>query len=290
VPRTKSIWERFSVPQQQLLAELGQLLSTLPATTPVVVHSDILRTGIPDGLSDSEQQCNAWIEILVSAASGRPLLLPTFNYDFARTRLFDPTRDLGQVGRLSRYCTERYAALRTRTPIFNFCILNNDGISLAPESNPFGPGSTFAMLDRRNAAVVFLGADMIANTFIHYVEEQLQVGYRYLKPFPGRIADGADLTSIDFCFRVRPLVTDAVVYGDLGEHELQEKGMLRAATVGHSAAMMYRTNDYMNIVGAAMRKDELHVLTPESRAMTEELYRRYGRPLTFEKLERVSPA
>jgi len=34
-----------------------------------------------------------------------------------------------------------------------------------------------------------------------------------------------------------------------------------------------------------MRKDELHVLTPVFRPMMDELNRRYGRPLTFEKLE-----
>ncbi|HVJ53580.1 MAG TPA: AAC(3) family N-acetyltransferase [Aliidongia sp.] len=281
----RSIWERFAVPRQGLSAELAALFSPLPPGTPILVHSDLLRIGIPDGLTEPEAQCEAWIALLMEAAGNRPVLLPTFNYDFPRTRLFDPARDPGQIGALSRHCVEHHAALRTRTPIFNFCVFGNDDLPLAAEAEPFGPESLFATLHERNAAILFLGADMIANTFIHYVEERLDIGYRYVKPFPGEIIEDGERRPIDFRYRVRPRIDGAVAYGDLGRPLLQEAGKLQIAAIGHGTAMMFRARDYVDLIGGRMQDDELYVLTPSSRAVIEELYRRHGRPLTLGKME-----
>jgi aminoglycoside 3-N-acetyltransferase len=281
----RSIWERFAVPRQRLSAELDLLFSPLPADTPILIHSDLLRIGIPDGLTEPEAQCEAWIVLLTEAAGKRPVLLPTFNYDFPRTRLFDPARDPGQTGALSRHCSLHYASLRTRTPIFNFCIFGNDGLPLAAQAEPFGPESLFATLHERNAAILFLGADMIANTFIHYVEERLDIGYRYVKPFLGEIVEDGSRQEIDFRYRVRPRVDGAVAYGDLGRSLLQEAGKLEAAAIGHGTAVMFRAQDYVDLIGGRMQDDELYVLTPSARAVTEELYHRHGRPLTLGKME-----
>ncbi len=280
-----SIWERFSVSRESFTAGLEALVSTLGPDTPIVVHSDMMRIGFIDAIGQPAEQAEAWIAALQAAAGGRPVLLPTFNYDFPRTRLFDPVRDPGQVGALSRHCTQHHADRRTATPVFSFCIFGNDDLPMAAAENPFGPDGLFARLHARNAAFLFLGADMIANTFIHYVEERLEVGYRYIKPFPGDVIEADLPRPIDFRYRVRPRVAGAVAYGDLGRAALEAAGLLRRATIGHGTAEMFRAQDYVDLIGGRMQADELHVLTAYSRAVTEELYRQHGRPLTLEKME-----
>lgn len=283
--RRMTIWERFSVPGQQVLSSLRDLTSRLPGGAPVLVHSDLLRVGVPDGIPAADGQCGRWLELLLDAADGRPLLIPTFNYDYCRTRRFDPQMDDAQVGAFGRYCAARFPSARTGTPVFNFCIFNNDGFSLAPVANPFGASSVFAEFHRRNGAIIFLGVGMIANTFIHYVEERLEIGYRYDKPFPGVVQwDGAPV-AVDFHFRVRPRAAGAVEYGLLGEDDMERAGLLRRVPAGLSSAMMVRAEDYMTVVGGAMREDELHVLTPNARAITKSLYDQHGRPLTVAAME-----
>ena len=283
--RRATVWERFCVPARHLAASLHQLLAPLPAAVPVLVHSDLLRVGVPDGIADPDGQCARWLDLLLEAAAGRPLLLPTFNYDYCRTRRFDPGADGGQVGALSRYCVARFPQARTATPVFNFCVFNDDGFGREPVANPFGEAGTFAELHRRNGAILFLGVGMIANTFIHYVEERLDIGYRYDKPFPGSVVRGGISSPLNFHFRVRPKIEGAVEYDRLGEEDLERAGLLRRAPVGLSTAMMVRADDYLSVVGGAMRRDELHVLTPRARAITMSLYQRHGRPLTLATME-----
>lgn len=286
--RRTTIWQRLSVPTQSLSLSLGELTAALPQDAPLLIHSDLLRVGVPDGIADPATQCERWLEILLDAAGGRPLLIPTFNYDYCRTRQFDPVADGAQVGALGRYCVTRFPHNRTRTPVFNFCVFNNDGFRLEPVANPFGDTSIFADFHRRNGAIVFLGVGMIANTFIHYVEEELDIGYRYDKPFPGAVIHNGTSVPLDFHFRVRPRTAGAVEYGLLGEDDMAAAGMLRQAPVGLSSAMMVRAADYVSVIGQAMRKDELHVLTPNARAITQSLYARYGRPLTLASMEATS--
>lgn len=286
--RRTTIWQRLSVSTQSLALSLGELSASLPGDAPLLVHSDLLRVGVPDGIADPNAQCERWLEVLLDAAAGRPLLVPTFNYDYCRTRRFDPLADQAQIGALGRYCTTRFPQSRTGTPVFNFCVFNNDGFRLEPVTNPFGNSSIFADFHRRNGAIVFLGVGMIANTFIHYVEEELDIGYRYDKPFPGIVVrDGASVP-VDFHFRVRPRTAGAVEYGSLGEDDMATAGMLRRVPVGLSTAMMVRAADYVSVIGGAMRRDELHVLTPNARAVTQSLYERYGRPLTLASMEATS--
>jgi hypothetical protein len=189
------------------------------------------------------------------------------------------------VGALGRHVAGCYAALRSRTPVFNFGIFEDDGFDPGPDPVPFGPDGIFARLHERNALVVFLGAGMIANTFIHHVEERLDIGYRYGKAFPGEIATPDGAQPVTLSFRVRPRRPYAVEYGDLGEAALEAAGLLRRAPVGLGTALAFQAQDYLRVVGAAMARDELHMLTPRSAAVTRELYREFGRPLTLERLE-----
>ena len=284
-PSARSIWQRLAVPRDAVRDALGGLFEGLDPATPIVVHSDLLRLGAPGGPADPALVAPAWLDLLREAAAGRPLLVPSFAYDFCRTGRYAPATDPAQVGALARHAVERHAGARTLTPVFNFCIFDNAGLPLGADPEPFGATGLFAELHRRNALVVFLGTGMLANTFIHYVEERLAIGYRYPKTFPGVIETAAGRQPIALTFRVRPRRTLAVEYGDLGEAALAEAGRLRRAPVGLGQGLAFRTEDYWRIVGGAMAEDELHVLTPRSAAVTRALYAEFGRPLTREALE-----
>jgi aminoglycoside N3'-acetyltransferase len=280
-----TIWQKLSVSRDQVRVSITNFVAALPKHAPVVVHSDLSRAGAPEGVANADECLHAWMQILLEAVEGRPLLIPTFNYDYCRTRLFDPLTDTGQVGALSSFCVRDYAKLRTSTPIFNFCIFNNDSLCCTPLSNPFGTGSTFAEIHRRNAAIVFLGVNLRANTFVHYVEELLNVGYRYPKPFPGEVLVDGHRVALDFVYRVRPLVPNAVEYGDMGEDDVEAAGLLTTTPVGRSFAKMVRAQEYVEVITEAISKNELHLLTPRARVITQQLYDKLGRPLSFEKME-----
>jgi aminoglycoside 3-N-acetyltransferase len=279
--------QRVVRPRAELLAELRRLVDGVERDAPIVVHSDFRRIGMPEGAGAAIGRI--WLDLLREMADPRPLLIPTFNYDFCTSGRFDPLADHSQVGALGRFCSMHHPESRTRTPVFNFCIFDNDRFDPSPETEPFGAGGIFAELEARNAAILFLGVGLGANTFVHRVEEAAGIGYRYMKRFRGVLVEGRRERPVDLAYRVRPLVSDAVEYGDLGEALVDAAGRLRRVPVGLGTGLAVRARDYAALVGDAIRADELHLLTPRSRAWTERLFAEFGRPLTIARMEGAAP-
>jgi aminoglycoside N3'-acetyltransferase len=276
---------RFATPAGPAIATLQAALKSVPADAPLLIHTDVMQLGMPDGATNRQAIAEGWLAIFRAAAGDRPILIPTFNYDFTGTRLYDPANTPGQVGSLSVHCAQAHAARRTLTPIFNFCVFGEAPFPRAPAAHPFSPTSAFGTLFDRDGAILFLGAGMIANTFVHFVETAADIGYRYLKPFPGEVVDGERRLPIDFAFPVRPRVPGAVAYGDLGEADLRAAGLLTEFEIGLTRGMAMGARAYHDLMRQRLARDELCLLTPASRAITTELYARYGRPLTLAKLE-----
>jgi len=252
----------------------------------IVLHTDLLRLRIGQRGVPLDRQMADLFHSIRDAFGGRTLLFPTFNYDYGQTRVYDPEADPCQVGALNEFVRRRHPALRTLTPIFNFCILDNRGFSLGPTEDPFSEESTFSEMARCSAAVAFLGASFGANTFLHYVEEAMSVGYRYQKPLPGVIRREGSDRPIAFHYRVRPQLEGAVEYDwERLEGGLAERDLLHEIPLGGGRLLWFRADRVLEAWSAHLAADELYFLTGQARATAERLYERFGRPLRYEAVE-----
>jgi aminoglycoside 3-N-acetyltransferase len=272
------------ITREQLLYGLSGFFGSI-ADVPVQIHSDIFKIGIVEKLKPRAEICEDYLKPLIKQANGRTLLFPTFNYDFCRDGIYDRQKSPGQVGALSEYLSREYAGQRTRTPIFNFCIIG-EGFDMVEKNNPFGENSTFAEVNKRNGVVAFLGAGFETNTYLHYMEESLVIGYRYLKPFKGKIIDNSKETNIELKYRVRPLIDGSAEY-DWPRliTELKEQSILKQIRVGNGLISYFESSQLFEFWWDRIKSDELFLLTDESRQTAQNLYAKHGQPLTYEKLE-----
>jgi aminoglycoside 3-N-acetyltransferase len=255
---------------------------------PLLLHTDLLRVGIVERMKPREEICIDYERIVLNTCEGRPLLIPTFNYDFCRNGVYDLARSIGQVGAFSAYVGTRYASQRSRTPVFNFCIFNGPQFDRKEVTNPFGTDSTFARLHSLDGTIAFMGASFESNTFLHYVEESLQVPYRYIKVFSGEIIENDLRSEWQLDYRVRPLKPLASEYDWLRlTDELQSQGILITTSAGNGDLLFYYTADLFDYWTSRMKADPHYLLTDRSRLVAEKLYRRFGDPLTFESMESV---
>ena len=252
----------------------------------VALHTDVAKIGIIDHIKSREQMLSDYLSVILETCEGRELLFPTFNYDFCQTGLYNVKSDPCQVGVLNEYVRQLHPNQRTLTPVFNFCVLNNRDFSLEPVDNPFSAQSTFGELVEYRSVVIFFGADFSSNTFIHHVEEIMDIGYRYIKPFPGTINLDGDRRRIVVQYRVRPLVNGAVDYDwDRLYGDLVANGILHGFPLGNGCLLGYRADHLLEYWSAKLQEDEFYLLTPTSRHRTEQLFERYGRPLRYEVME-----
>jgi aminoglycoside 3-N-acetyltransferase len=190
--------------------QIAELVSTL-GSGPLFVHSDPFRTArlVPRsrdrvGLLDSH------VEVLVDAAGDRGLWLPSFNYDFPKTRHFDMSNDPCQLGPLPEHFRQTAEEWRTPVPMFSV-----SGIGADPEihwgemTDPFGPESIFAKLYDQDGVVVYYGETFHYNTIVHHAERKAGgPAYRYDKVFPGIVVkeSGKEMPG-SLNYHVRPLGT-----------------------------------------------------------------------------------
>ncbi len=277
---------KFYIDPKKLKLELLEIEKEIPKNVPVMIHSDILEVGFPCETFSPENAGEMYEKIFMEVFGQRPVLFPTFNYDYCSKRVYDVERDLGQVGFLSKYMAQTHPNFRSRTPVFNYVILNNDTFSLDPSKEAFGVGSVFEQFFSRNGYVILLGVGILRCTPLMYVEAQRHCAYRYNKKFPGVIQFFDQSVDIDFSMPVRPLNPDIVDYSDILQVDMLHEGIMKEFSVGFSTAMTFESHQFFVFFSAKLDDDPFYPLTEKSKQECQSFVKSNG-PFTFEAFETV---
>lgn len=127
------------------------------------------------------------------------LIFPLFNFDFTSGTPFNLRQTKSQMGGLTEAARLRAGQARSGHPIYSFCALGKDAAALGEIDNQsgYGPDSPFDFLRDLDGKIGVLDLpDQNSMTFYHYVEEMLEVDYRYHKHFTGAYT-GWDGQTID---------------------------------------------------------------------------------------------
>lgn len=159
----------------------------------VLIHSNIKRTLVEyrrNKIAISPQDIlESFLDVIGPKGT---LLLPLFNFDFAKGVPFDIRNSESQMGALTEVGRKFSGAVRTGHPIYSFAVIGYkssefegiDNVSGYAEDSPFG------VLKRLNGKIGSLDLeDQNSMTFYHHVEEVKRVDYRYFKSFSGDYTD-----------------------------------------------------------------------------------------------------
>ena len=147
---------------------------------PVIVHTSLRAIGPIDGGADT--LLDALIEFF-TAGSGL-LCIPTHTWDESVMDLRNPR---SCIGTLPTVAAKRHDGIRTLNPTHSMMIFGNkrSAIELAEcdihINSPASPMGSMGKVHDMNGFVLLLGVGHESNTFLHCVEEMMQV--------PGRLTD-----------------------------------------------------------------------------------------------------
>jgi aminoglycoside 3-N-acetyltransferase len=165
----------------------------------VLLHGNIVRTIIQAQRAGAkltpEDILQSFLDALGPAGT---LLLPLFNFDFARGVPFDIRTTPSKMGVLTETGRAHPQAGRTGHPIYSFAVIGAKSQQFAGVDNysAYGKDSPFGMLREMNGKIAVLNLpDHESMTFYHHVEEMNAVPYRYHKEFSGAYTDAAGTTS-----------------------------------------------------------------------------------------------
>lgn len=257
---------------------------------PVLVHSDALNTLrlVPRNRNVIEL-ADSHIYKIEQLADGRSVWMPSFNYSFPSTRIFDVDNDPSEVGLISERFRNR-AQWRTTTPIFNFT-----GTGETPETphtnvkeiDPFGPDSSFETLTGLNGSILWYGAPIASATILHFVESRNKGPlYRYDKYFPGLVSTENQTVDVELKYHVRPrggplgydwprLNRDAFAAGVIQRLRLEVEADIYVSNAAH----------LVDFWAEKFSADPFYFLDSESRKWTEPLIEQLGRRFDIHDFE-----
>lgn len=187
------------------------------------------------------------------------ILVPTFTYSFTKTGIYDRTSTPGEVGRFGEEIRQSFPAkTRTLNPVFSLVDCDHilDGL-LISEASAFGPDSLWQRLGEIGHTCVNLNLPQpIITTYLHYLEAQHAVPYRYPKMFTGRIsADGHGWHDVNYEYYVRDLDRDTRWRREKIAAFLKAHGVLQDSGTGQVPLRWFHSSGMDEVLGRALRQD-----------------------------------
>jgi aminoglycoside 3-N-acetyltransferase len=194
-------------------ADLDASLASLPLEKGDVLflHSNIGFFGRAEGVADSRSLCELFFDALMRRVGHTgTLVVPVFTYSFPRREVFDPVGSASEMGMFAEWVRMHPEAVRSCDPCYSVAAIGAKASQLtedAPE-NSFSPESFFGRFYEENGIVLNLNFDA-GSTFLHYLERELQVPYRFDKTFEGYIREHGSIRQSKSTIYVRYMSSDS---------------------------------------------------------------------------------
>lgn len=175
-------------------ADLDAALTSLPLEQGDILflHSNIGFFGRASGVTNSGALCEMFFDALMRRiGSCGTVVVPTFTYSFPQKRVFNPDTAASEMGLFAEWTRQHPDAKRSCDPSYSVSAIGEKAELLTrnmPE-NSFSPDGFFGRFLDENGVVLNLNFDA-GSTFLHYLERELNVPYRFDKTFEGFIEQG----------------------------------------------------------------------------------------------------
>lgn len=151
----------------------------------VFVHSDLSKLSSKNNVIDICEDLFNSISGIIGKESS--LIVPTFTYEnFNKNRIFNNIETFSETGIFSEFIRLKKNSKRTNHPLFSLSGVGNnlDLIFKNVNRKSTGKGSPFERMLKFNVKILHIDIQLInACTFLHFIEEQMNVPYRYSKYF-----------------------------------------------------------------------------------------------------------
>jgi len=159
------------------------------------------------------------------------ICIRTWNWGFCHGKTFDYRNTPSEVGALGDVALKRKDFRRTKHPIYSFAVWGKHQNVLCEMDNKsaWGSDSPFAFFTENGGKQLMLSSTMWNSlTYVHYVEEQVGVKYRFPKDFTAPYIDENGIESIKtYSMNVRNLDLDINMNSEKFADDFYEKGILK---------------------------------------------------------------
>jgi aminoglycoside 3-N-acetyltransferase len=239
--------------------DLDVALNRLPVEKGDVVflHSNIGFFGRVEGASDSNTLCELFLSALMRRVGDYgTVVVPTFTYSFPRRQVFAPDETVSEMGLFAEWIRMHPSSIRSCDPSYSIAAIGHKAEMLTQNSpeNSFAPDGFFGRFLAENGVVMNMNFDS-GSTFIHYLERNSKVPYRFDKTFEGYIKEREIKRKAKNTISVRYMSDKATTPVFQEFHKLAiDAGYFHTAKLGRGQIGIIRSTDCERLVVATLPK------------------------------------
>ena len=227
----------------------------------VVMHSSVANFGIPEGALDRKAIVNGIFDaVLKVVGEGGTIVFPTFSYSFGSdkaNKYFDPSATPSVCGVLTEYARSCPESRRSCEPMLSVAAVGADAEALTADvsNRCLGSGSVWPRLMQKRAKICNLNLDP-GSTFIHYIESELRMPYRFDIPMNGVCVLNGNPAPYSVIYSGRDLSNPKSVTSRKRYFELAyERGLARKAKIGKGFISTVTFEKTYEFLRSALRDD-----------------------------------
>ena len=224
----------------------------------IFFHGDSMGLFQVKGSGPKEKTDFFWKCVIEFIGKNGTIIVPSFTYSINKKKIFDTNKTKSKIGQFSEDFRKNNLSGRTSDPIFSVCVYGKDKIKIKklPYSNSFGKNSIFDYLYLNNVKLICLGCGLEAVTFLHYVEQALNVPYRKFKIFNAKILDKKrKIINKKIKFFCIPDNKDYNYDLNILEKEMIKKRKICASNFGRIKSYSFKAVDFFTICKGILKKD-----------------------------------
>jgi aminoglycoside 3-N-acetyltransferase len=218
-----------------------------------------------------DEMCAMFLDAIVARIGADGVLaVPTFTYSFPRKEVFDLAETPSGMGGFAEWIRRHPDSRRSEDPCFSIAAIGGRAGAFTDDAaeNSFGPGSFFDRFHKAGGKILNFNFDA-GSTYVHYVERELGVPYRFDKTFHGILRrDGRDKEARSTIW-VRYLSDDALeaVFEPL-DALARARGMFRTVRLGRGAIGLISAADTFRLIADTLPDRPLFLTRAEALGIT----------------------
>ena len=177
------------------------------------------------------------------------LTVPAFTYSFSNGKIFDPDQTPSDCGIFTEMFRRHPNGMRSEDPHVSIAAIGKKAKMLTqnvPE-NAYGPDCFWERFYLQNGKICNINFDA-GSTFIHWVERQLQVPYRFDKSFQGIFQKDGKQETRSGTIWVRHLKSETLPQFQSFDFLAREKMYYRTAKVGRGFFGVISSQDTYHLI------------------------------------------
>jgi aminoglycoside 3-N-acetyltransferase len=231
----------------------------------ILVHSDLAALGLAEGGTGNLLPFYDGVFREVLGEEGT-LVVPAFFYEYARWQTpYDRCRSpvSKELGIFSQFIVKQKLCIRSINPVAALGAIGKKAgwICDGGTGSAYGIDSPWDRFAKSDSKMLFLGADLRAMTFVHYVEYLVGVPHLYSKVYPMPILENGRELSARVVAQVRYLDFGIQYSSDRFTGLFEEAGLVKKAVLGRGFIRCVDTEAVFHFLKEKLKADAYFLLT-----------------------------